>query len=160
MTEQVSSGVVPTIATAGLGPTGWAIVYRPSAVSVERFEPGSTPDLAGAFAVRAFDGSSEARWWADRGRWATVSAPDGPVVRYRLWGADVSVPANGGSVRLTDQRVGSFDVWLAAPPGATGDRSGQPTLVAREVIASDEFGNCYVADAVLISFELFAGGND
>jgi hypothetical protein len=125
----------PTLGTSGIQPPAWVLTYSRDDATLARWDTVSTPDLEGAWSVRVFDGSREARWTADTGAWVQ----------------SVSV----ASVPHDDQRAVDYVVWsktdrqLDHPKHLPhGDRD--LLLRAVEILAEDRFGNRYVADEVLL----------
>ena len=127
---------------------------------------GDDVAIAEVFEARAFTQNSETRWLRDpeddegHGRGVLLSEDRGllsdapgaePIAPVNaldtidaaslLWGAATTVDSFGpGWTVLSDPRIGSLAVPLDA------DQGQRVHLLSREYIASDEQGNCYVAE--------------
>lgn len=108
-----------------------------------------------AFEIRAFDGTSEFRWWHEeggRGRAVTIqwageqdhlAAADS---EWLLWGKTIGSVENGW-IRLGEARVGSF--WIPSPSPKAPRSSAQVKLVARTFTDHDDHGNTTIVEELL-----------
>lgn len=108
-------------------------------------------DWRDVYEIRAFDGTSELRWWeedAELGRFARVDVPTGAGVteeRWLLWGtvaaaAETDDVSGRPWVPLSEARIGT--VWTPLD-GAPGDRAA---LVVSPRYDTTAAGNVSIAD--------------